>query len=76
MLVKHDEGDDRLGDIMYHIGASFLGDEGLVQSCSFSHDNYENGAYNGWEEINFEFKYNNVDDIDLPDISGWESKNE
>lgn len=76
MLVKHDESDNRLGDIMYQIGASFLGDEGLVQSCCFSHDNYENGAYSGWEEINFEFKYNNVDDIDLPDISGWESKNE
>jgi len=76
MLVKHDEGDDDLGDIIYNISAVFFGDEGLVQSCSFSHDNYENGAYCGIERFTLEFKYNNVDDIDLPDISGWESENE
>ena len=75
-LIAHDGEDDGLGDMVHSLGAVFYGDEGLVESCDYAYDIHENGKYIGWESLTFEFKYNCVDKIDLPDVSGWELKNQ
>ena len=76
LLRSYEDEEDSSSHTIYMLDAFFGGYDGLVSSCYFSHNNYENGSLYGYEELTLEFRYNSVEKIDLPDVSTWESKNE
>ena len=47
------------------------GDEGLVDRCFTDYYDYKNNVFRRNETRIFEFKYDTVEKIDLPDVSGW-----
>ena len=60
----------------YQISAVIYGDEGLVENANVQLYDLRNDEYWGSDRIDFKFEYDNVDKIDIPDVSTWESKNE
>ena len=60
----------------YQISAVFYGDEGLVKNANVQLCDLRNDKYWGSDRISFEFEYDNVNKIDIPDVSTWDLRNE
>ena len=69
-LTLHDE-EASLGHTIYRVSGRIYGDEGLVDDCYTEYYDCKNGIFRRKECRSFEIKYDTVEKIDLPDVSGW-----
>ncbi|MCR5692766.1 MAG: hypothetical protein K6G74_02180 [Bacilli bacterium] len=60
----------------YQISAVIYGDEGLVENADVQLYDLRNDEYWGSDRISFKFEYDNVNKIDIPDVSTWDLRNE